>query len=664
MKKICLLLIFGAFTVFAKAQTDSILLLDFFDALRGNEWQDISYRWNPNTPVSTWKGVTVRNGRVVAIDLDGDDDGTVTSCDEGKTSGVGMPQNVSLELPLSLPEALEILSLSGNGANIMLDGALNCPNLEKLSLSGNAITALPSSFPFLNSLQSFCAGINQISGTLPRFPNSKGLKELEFRFNRFSGPIPDYKADNPGLLTLSLRGNDLDGLVPFLDKNGHFLFVSQNRFTFEDMWVAHDSSVTKGSIEYFEQDSVPVQPLWKIGLGLPRSIDIGIDKNVPHPLTYLWFKEGYSGVYKQTTSPVLDFATVQPGDAGRYWCHIRNAIMTEDTLETLPFRIEVCQPAIWRIDTFLCSGSSLTVRGIRYDRNNPTGQTIIPGAAADGCDSVYNVRLQFRNVTTADQITCSDEGPFDIQVLTTRSGGRWRADTDAFIENPAAFNTRVSQLDPGANRFVWEQPVSGCPGGFFRDTVTITHDVPPVAMPDFFIVFTGKTKDTLITENDDFTPDNDRFELIRPPRHGTLEIDDENAIQYKPDNTFLGRDTFFYRLCPLACDASFCDTALVVILVVPEKTPNIISADDNGINDALIIKPLTPDANAFPRNRLLIVNEWGSAVFESSPYTNDWRGTNQSGGELPQATYYYFFWSEKTGSLSESGSVAIRRSKK
>lgn len=664
MKKICFLALFSAFAAFTQAQTDSILLLDFFRELHGNEW-NTEYRWNPTTPVSTWKGVTVRNGRVVAIDLDGINDGTVTSCDEGETPGVGMPQNVSLKLPLSLPEALEILSLGGNGASIILDQALNCPNLEELSLSGNAITALPSSFPFLNSLQSFCAGINQIFGTLPRFPNSKGLKVLELRFNRFSGAVPEYyKADNPELISLSLRGNDLDGPVPFLDKSGHFLFVSQNRFTFEDMWVAHDSSVAKkGSIEYFRQDSVPVQPLWKIGLGLPRSIDIGIDKNVPHPLTYLWFKEGHSGVFRQTTSPVLDFATVQPGDAGRYWCHIRNAVMTEDTLETLPFRIEVCQPSIWRIDTFLCPGGSLTVRGIRYDRNNPVGQTIIPRANADGCDSVYNVRLQFRNVTTADQITCSDEGPFDIRVLTTGSGGRWRTDTDAFIENPAAFNTRVSQLDPGANRLIWEQPVSGCPGGFFRDTVAITYDVPPVAMPDFFIVFTGKTKDTLITENDSFDPDKDRFELIAHPRHGTLEIDDENAIQYKSDNTFLGRDTFFYRLCPPACGASFCDTALVVILVVPEKTPNIITPDGNGINDALIIKPLTPDASALPRNRLLIVNEWGSAVFESSPYKNDWMGTNRSGGELPQATYYYFFWSEKTGSLSESGSVAIRRSK-
>ncbi|MBK8920768.1 MAG: gliding motility-associated C-terminal domain-containing protein [Saprospirales bacterium] len=50
-----------------------------------------------------------------------------------------------------------------------------------------------------------------------------------------------------------------------------------------------------------------------------------------------------------------------------------------------------------RTDT-LCPDTFLMINGRRYDRNNRYGLEILPNAAANGCDSLVNVRLTFREL--------------------------------------------------------------------------------------------------------------------------------------------------------------------------------------------------------------------------------------------------------------------------
>lgn len=660
MKKICyFILLFLAIGTMATAQSDSILLLELFNALKGSQWSDTTYRWNPSKPVSTWKGVVLDDEGKIVIDLDGVLDGAGTSLTgDIITPGVGIPQGIPLYLPLSLPDRLKVLSLGCNKADIRIDRLLYGAQLETINLNRNAITALPDSFPFLRNLDGFYAANNRIEGRIPLFPNSPNLRELELRKNRLSGPIPDFK-DNPALVSISLRGNKFDLPVPSYPVNGQFLFLMENAFTFEDLWQTYDNNKAyNGTMQYFGQDSVPVPPLWNLGLGLPGNIDIGVDKNVPHPLVYTWYKKGQSTPFGETSSSVRSFPTVAPQDSGLYWCHIRNKTMTEDTLETLPFRIVVCSPTIQNIDTLLCPGQTLTVRGVRYDQNTPQGQIIVPQVAtSNGCDSVYNVRLRFRGILSEYQIVCSAE-EVDLAVFSAGAGGRWRTDKGALIENPEAFHTQVSHFGEGRNLFFWEQQVPSCPNGF-SDTVSVYYDVPPKAKPDVYTVFTGKTGEAVVTENDQFDQ-GDMATVQTPPKHGTLlQFELDGTMRYTPDERFRGRDTLVYRVCPPKCPENFCDTALVVFLVVPEQTPAVITPNGDGINDAFVVKSLTPDVGVLPHNRLLVVDEWGSAVFNSSPYQNDWIGTNNYGKKLPEATYYYFFWSEYGSALTESGRVAI-----
>ncbi len=68
-------------------------------------------------------------------------------------------------------------------------------------------------------------------------------------------------------------------------------------------------------------------------------------------------------------------------------------------------------PAVFNLTQTLCAGNSLEVNGRLYDANNPSGQEILPGAALGGCDSTININLTFvpaiiENVT---QTLCANE---------------------------------------------------------------------------------------------------------------------------------------------------------------------------------------------------------------------------------------------------------------
>ena len=65
--------------------------------------------------------------------------------------------------------------------------------------------------------------------------------------------------------------------------------------------------------------------------------------------------------------------------------------------------------------------------------------------------------------------------------------------------------------------------------------------------------------------------------------------------------------------------------------------PNAITPNGDGKNDALRIDGI----EQYPNNELVIFNRWGDVLYKAKPYLNDWQGVNQTGGELPEGTYYY-----------------------
>jgi gliding motility-associated-like protein/uncharacterized repeat protein (TIGR01451 family) len=70
--------------------------------------------------------------------------------------------------------------------------------------------------------------------------------------------------------------------------------------------------------------------------------------------------------------------------------------------------------------------------------------------------------------------------------------------------------------------------------------------------------------------------------------------------------------------------------------------PEFFSPGGDGINDFFVIENL----EAYPGTKVLIFNRWGSQVYQSDDYLNNWDGTSDSrfnvgGDQLPEGTYFY-----------------------
>jgi gliding motility-associated-like protein len=76
------------------------------------------------------------------------------------------------------------------------------------------------------------------------------------------------------------------------------------------------------------------------------------------------------------------------------------------------------------------------------------------------------------------------------------------------------------------------------------------------------------------------------------------------------------------------------DTTTSILLF---EFPNVISANEDGINDFFEIDNL-------PENtEVIILNRWGNVVFSSANYQNNWEGKDNSGRALVDGVYTYTF---------------------
>ncbi|MEZ4949505.1 MAG: gliding motility-associated C-terminal domain-containing protein [Saprospiraceae bacterium] len=270
----------------------------------------------------------------------------------------------------------------------------------------------------------------------------------------------------------------------------------------------------------------------------------------------------------------------------------------------------------------------------------------------NGCIATDTVEIILRfNLPNADANgsagTCEDFGMLDAN-LPSGVSGVWTTNSSAVIEFPNDNITEVTNLPGGSNRFIWTLSTDDCPN-YSADTVTIVVEGKPDARNDFETLPENQnTIDINILANDDLFGgiNNFTYSLISNPDPGFIINNNGGIITYERSKGFEGTDDFFYTICNNNCP-NFCDTAFVSILVekrpvsLDSLPPNAITPNEDGLNDALIFDILDEFPEEFERNEITIFNRWGDVVYQAKPYLNDWKGTNQNGKPLPQATYYY-----------------------
>lgn len=110
---------------------------------------------------------------------------------------------------------------------------------------------------------------------------------------------------------------------------------------------------------------------------------------------------------------------------------------------------------------------------------------------------------------------------------------------------------------------------------------------------------------------------------------------DDTLVNLTPQWNNLYMTPSNHVLCLAVQDAVGCvDTLCEPFMVVPAEvsTPNVITPNDDGINDLLAFEYL----EFYPENHLLILNRWGTVVYEQDGYMNNWNGENFTDG-----VYFY-----------------------
>lgn len=177
MKKVSFLLLFVSIATSLIAQNEVsqrevIALLELKAKTKGHLW---TQQWDQSKPISTWHGVTVKDGKVVALDLS--------------------DNNLQGKLPITIG---------------------NLRHLQVLDLSGNQIEGkIPALFRKFQDLKEVNLEDNKLAGNIPNTINKlQNLQELKLSNNQLQGSVPNNINTLKKLTTLALANNDLQGALP------------------------------------------------------------------------------------------------------------------------------------------------------------------------------------------------------------------------------------------------------------------------------------------------------------------------------------------------------------------------------------------------------------------------------------------------------------------
>ena len=179
-------------------------LVELYRSTDGANWRN-SEHWSSSDEMPTaeeldaWHGITVRDGRVAEIDLEG--------------NGLSGP----LPTVLANLSSLTSLNLRTNDLTGPISSELGTlVHLESLFLDGNQFTgSIPPELGALSRVVYFFLGENDLTGSLPAtLGNLSRVEHLNLAGNALTGPIPHEWGGMTRLFQLNLARNSISGPIP------------------------------------------------------------------------------------------------------------------------------------------------------------------------------------------------------------------------------------------------------------------------------------------------------------------------------------------------------------------------------------------------------------------------------------------------------------------
>lgn len=139
-----------------------------------------------------------------------------------------------------------------------------------------------------------------------------------------------------------------------------------------------------------------------------------------------------------------------------------------------------------------------------------------------------------------------------------------------------------------------------------------------------------------------YSEDGSAFSVSGDPQSFSLDIESDfwYIAEFENQIGCYGSDTVFIEECP----------------VIPVVIPNAMTVNGNGANETFWIDNIW----LYPANEVRIYNRWGSLVYRSRGYNNEWDGT-RNGEPMPVATYYYVVELNDEDNQTFQGTITLLR---
>jgi gliding motility-associated-like protein len=236
---------------------------------------------------------------------------------------------------------------------------------------------------------------------------------------------------------------------------------------------------------------------------------------------------------------------------------------------------------------------------------------------------------------------------FNLNAIAVTGFGQWSKLSGpgnvVFSPSDASVNVTVTADDYGDYVFQWYETLDNCVGS---DTLAVSFHMQPLADagPDQVLEFVFSTYlNARIPEIG-----KGHWEVER----GSGHFADENDPVSLVTELELGVNEFIWIIQSAGCEEA---SDKVIVTVNDINTPTVITPNNDGQNDFLVF----PGVEQQSGSELIIYNRWGTEVYRSSDYQNDWEGMDHKNRALNPDTYYYILKIESERIIK--GFVEIRR---
>lgn len=179
-----------------------------------------------------------------------------------------------------------------------------------------------------------------------------------------------------------------------------------------------------------------------------------------------------------------------------------------------------------------------------------------------------------------------------------------------------------------------------CDTTYIRVVILARVGQKPKLSTDFAVTRKNKGIEIPVFQNDSVAGTIKSFSIKFDPHRGdatTRQANREYYVIYIPKEELCStttNDELVYEIC----NQIGCDQTMVYIKTLCEGLVirNGFSPNNDGVNDNFIIENLVD----FPNTQVAVYNRWGTRVYSSKDYKNDWKG-DFDGQPVPSGTYFY-----------------------